>query len=543
MADPKGVYYGPSETGWATVLPEGPNLAGLVTMKQRQEVLAAKREAEAAQQKAAARQKLEKEAMDALANPASTDAFYQPELDEKVKQAIVDVQRMTVEGKSPVEIRTRAALAAQEITSFAKSGTQVWADIKGMMDWNKANGRIINEDALKGYLVQNVLLDKDGKKKIPTDIYQGDGFRNAEDYIYENPAGAAAGAALLDEGAVMRNMLKSELFKNTVTEYSTTQARIQGEFIKTGMQATRTAARPFAEVLPNGEVRILDANQLEESGMLHVMLDYKPFAQLLEGDIENIKKLDSGRTYTQAEEDAMRTEAARQRLQGYGTGGTAVKKIEYESIKSRATGGGGGAGKIKGQEYWEMAVKIGDANSFREALNYLNAGISFLQPEETRNGLAQSKLIAYDMNPKAVRYEFRPAPNRYDAVQYVEYDRKGNVIPSSVKYIDREAFAESEAIKTVYAQSVKKSLRAFGTGATGGIQPEEQLKAEYEKRIRDVGTPGPPEGMGPQTYNQSEAETGGKQKQSGKAEGKPAPTKKEPAKKKLGPGGLNNLGQ
>ena len=476
MAEPKGVYYGSGERGWATVLPAGPDLRGLAAARGRQ---AAAKKADDSLKKQQARDAAVKDAFSALSGPADTHAFYQPILNEKVNESISGLQQMILEERPVADIRAYAAKTAQDITSYRTAGKQVWNNVEAMMTWNKDNGSIFDESKMKEYLVSNVLLDKEGKKFDPVSVFQNGGFNDPESYIYNNPNGNYAGAQLLNAGQVVRNLLQTDAMKAAVSESATRRATKGATTISQMDVGTQATYRPFATISSNGEIKIMDAEKLVESGLLGVVLDYKPFAQLIEGDLE---KAAEGMTPEEREvflsdedaQDSVRANAAIQRLTGYEKGGSKVRKINYQNLRNIGTGRGGSKTAQQTTEFWSKAVSEGNPVQFNDALQYITQHIS------TTNGLegAIAAIEALDSASRIIsdsrilsntgKITFTRDSNDSDIVLINIYNGAATEIKESVP-IKRSEFATSNPILNLYRQALSSLKRPFATTETGKI--------------------------------------------------------------------------
>lgn len=489
MADPKGVYYGPSEKGWATVLPAGPNLAGLAAMKQKQ---AAAKKADDSLKKQQARDKAIKDAYDALSGPAHTDAFYQDGLNAKVNASIRQLTEMVSdENFDPARVRAFAATSAQDILSWKSAGEQVWEDINAMNAWNKENGLIINEGRLNEYITGNVLVDADGKKRDPVSIYQQEGFGNPERFLYENPGGKSAGAALLDASSVIGNLLKQDYLKAAVVESAVQKASASAELITTSGKGSQTSVRPFAEIdVATGSVKIKDPDQLVESGLLSAMLDYRPFAlmvdALVEEDVRKMPKEDAS-VISDDRMTEMMAEKAIELLKGYAAGGTKVKNESYTKLAGRGRAGGGGKDDDQTVDVWVQAIISGDPRQLSSALDYINTLFSSTNENLLNDNL--DALTAGGFFPNNISQQqkntiasIRVSPDKSNPenLNIIYYNIKDRVI--GTKLVTRKEFGSSESIKNRYSVFRKRVGRTYSSSETG----QEPVPTEVQQAVLDT---------------------------------------------------------
>ena len=109
MTDPKGTYYSPQESGFATVLRPGPNFLG---MAQQQQALAARKDQLAMQRQAKLDNEREKQVgkiVADLSKPVPTAFPYQEEVGKKKAALLQEVQDMYLKNADPTRETSHVA--------------------------------------------------------------------------------------------------------------------------------------------------------------------------------------------------------------------------------------------------------------------------------------------------------------------------------------------------------------------------------------------------------------------------------------------------
>jgi hypothetical protein len=371
---------------------------------------------DAAMKKEQQRQAAMNNALGELNKVKQAHLIYQPDFSEKFKEGFNSLVSDFEQGKGATEIYGNAVNITQGLLEYAEGSKQIGAIIDGYDAANKAAGGIYNVSKLKERGI-SVLAGEDGKLLPPSKVNPLD--LEIDEAIYSDPNGA--GAQYLDKGAVVRELLKTDLMKHTITNYNSNELVKDGSPAGTfGIETTkiRSKSRPFVinSVTGGAEVKpeIMKAEDLVESGVLQAALDYRPFAALVEfevsknyapetapddvfipGVVGGTQKVGIPKKsqVSESELNFMRAEAARALLAGQEFGGTEFTESRTRRFQNRPVAGGG---KLSAGEKKEQATKVG-YDRFQQDI--LSGDISRMQQavawENKRLGLSDESRASY----------------------------------------------------------------------------------------------------------------------------------------------------
>ena len=161
--DAKGIYYGPQESGLATVLP--PSRIPAIMGKMGDAAM----RAEAA--KNTRRQRAVSEAFNALTKPFKTYEYYQKYTSDKVNSAVQELSRLSKLGNES-DIRAFTASSVQELTNIKVNADAIGEYFVNMgKTLNKAGvNKVIDIPELQRRMMAKNLIDEEGNKISPAEV-------------------------------------------------------------------------------------------------------------------------------------------------------------------------------------------------------------------------------------------------------------------------------------------------------------------------------------------------------------------------------------
>jgi len=366
-ADAKGIYNSPSEKGWATILPSGPNFMGLAM---QQEQMKARREqlALAAQQKAdAEREKQVAKIVGDLGKPVPTAFPYQEAVTEKKTKLLEEVQKMYFDNADASEIRFKAAAGVQELMAYANSGKQVYEGILSQtkqLDQKKYRIEEINRG------LADKIIGTDGKPLDPSKVDPRD--LSATDLVYESDTPWK----YLNEPVVVKDFLKNDAFKQVAMEVQRNlDSGKLGRFtrVDSGTTISKAAGKIYHIDPVSGKITINDPDTLIENGAFQLMLADRDMAAVVEGHVAELTA-DRSTPLNEEAKDLLRASVLRDLLVNNTPGPQTVERVNSRYMPTYASSGGGiSMGRqaiaeyVAGTDEWVADATSGDINKVKEA--------------------------------------------------------------------------------------------------------------------------------------------------------------------------------
>lgn len=334
MADPKGTYYGPSETGWATVLRPGPNFMGLAMQN---EAIKARREQAALAQKQKAdleRERQVSKIVGDLSKPVPTAFPYQEQVTKMKDELLKEVQEMYFDNKDAASIRFRAATGVQELAAYANSGKQVYEGIltqTKQLDQKKYKIEEIN----KG--LAEKIIGVDGKIIDPSKVDQRDLSATELVYNSEKPW------EYLNENVVVKDFMKNDAFKETAMEIQRNiDAGRIGRFTQFNTQTVGgKAAGKIYDINPvSGEIKINDPETLIKNGAFQLMLADRDMAAVVDGYVAMLTA-DRNAPLDEDQKDILRASVLQDILQNNAPGPQTIDRVRSKYMPTNVSSGSG----------------------------------------------------------------------------------------------------------------------------------------------------------------------------------------------------------
>lgn len=388
MTDPKGTYYSPQESGFATVLRPGPNFLG---MAQQQQALAAKRDQLAMQRQAKIDNEREKQVGKIAADmgkPVPTAFPWQEETNKRLTEGLNKIQKMYLDDKPVSDIRFEAERTVADVISYGAAAKQFFAEANGNV--KKLGKEYKQDEVLK--LVAGKFVGEDG---TPIDARKADWEDiNPEKAIFESPEPWK----FLDENLVVKGFLNNPTFQeNAMSIQKKVDTGELGRFYKVGTTTTSTkAAGKIYSIDPmTGTSQISDADTLIENGVFDMMLGDRKMLAVVD---KYVNELTSDRLVPidEDQKDIMRAGVLADLLEKRTPGPSTIQRINEKYMPKNASSGSGRLPQwmIEQEEdaaymnQWKQDVSSGNPKTVKEALDYLNVqlGIS----EDARTALVEA---------------------------------------------------------------------------------------------------------------------------------------------------------
>jgi len=460
MSDPKGTYYSPQESGFATVLRPGPNLLG---MAQQQQALAAKRDQLAMQRQAKLDDEREKQVgkiVADLSKPVPTAFPYQEEVNKKKAALLQEVQDMFLKNADPSEIRFKTANGVQEMLAYANSGKQVYEGILSQtkqLDQKKYKIDEINKglaDKIIG--PEGAVLDP--SKVDPRDL-------SATELVYSSKRPWD----YLNQNVVVKDFLKNDKFKETLMEVQrNADAGHIGRFTTFDKTTNITkAVGPLYDVNPiSGDVKLNDPETLIENGVYQLAMNDRDMAAVIEGEVQRLTENRLTPLDGKAK-DMLAASVLQDLLVGSTPGPTTIERVTRR-VAPTSVGGGSSSGRqtqseIDGKRVWASSedwwnsLFSDDVTTRADAARFLDE--DKLKPLIPNMGKDET-IMDVGMAPNG-RMTVRTESRAWDA-SASEYKTTGQTYEVDVTQ-------RKEALFNAYAKTAKGSKRYYGTTEAGRI--------------------------------------------------------------------------
>lgn len=456
MAEPKGTYYSPSETGWATVLRPGPNFLG---MAQQQQALAAKREQLAMQQQAKADAEREKQigriAAD-MGNFVPTAFPWQEETNGMLKAGLDKVQKMYLDNKPISEIRFEAERIVADVMSYGAAAKQLFTEANGSV--KKLGKEYKQDEVLK--LVAGKFVGPDGK---PIDARKADWEDiNPEKAVFESPEPWN----YLDENLVVKGFLNNPAFQE---QAMLIQKKLDtgelGRFYKVGTTTTSTnAAGKIYSIDPmTGTSTVSDADALIENGAFDMMLGDRRMLAIVD---KYVNQLTSDRTTPLDEDtkDIMRAGVLADLLEKRAPGPSTIQRINEKYMPKYASSGGmtKSQEEYMGGEKFIKSFKSGNYELLKDAIAFAMSGDSAVEilPPGAVGGDEKLEALSPSKDGKTF------------VASMVKLKSDGSIkMSKGIPELRLQAFNVSEIdeniLRTAHARGAAKNKRAYGTDELG----------------------------------------------------------------------------
>lgn len=459
MTDPKGTYYSPQESGWATVLRPGPNFLG---MAQQQQALAARREQLAMQQQAkmdAERDKQVGKIVADLSKSVPTAFPYQEEVNKKKAELLRQVQDMYLNNTDASEIRFRTANGVQEMLAYANSGRQVY---EGILNQTKQlDQKKYKIDEINKGLVDKIIGPEgsvlDPSKVDPRDL-------SATELVYTSPRPWG----YLNQNVVVKDFLKNDKFKETLMEVQrNADAGRIGRFTTFDKATNITkAVGPLYDVNPiSGEVKLNDPETLIESGVYQLAMNDRDMAAVIEGEVQRLTENRLTPLDGKAK-DMLAASVLQDLLVGSTPGPTTIERVSRRVAPTNVSSGGKttksereAADYAAAEAKWSNDVATGSVPVLTKAVEYISKEIGL--SSEARSGIEEflgqeGDFVDMQVSPDGTIYARMKKGDKF------EY-----------KQVDRERLA-GELGKNIYAETFKSTKRHYGTTEIGTAPTTQQ---------------------------------------------------------------------
>ncbi len=463
MAEPKGTYYSPQESGWATVLRPGPNFLG---MAQQQQALAARREQLAMQQQAKADAERERQVGKIVADLSKSvpTAFpYQEEVNKKKAELLKQVQDMYLNNTDASEIRFKTANGVQEMLAYANSGKQVYEGILSQTKQLDQKKYKVNE--ITGLMVDKI-IGPEGSIIDPSNVDPRD--LSATELVYTSPRPWD----YLNQNVVVKDFLKNDKFKETLMEVQrNSDAGRIGRFTTFDKTTNITkAVGPLYDVNPiSGEVKLNDPETLIENGVYQLAMNDRDMAAVIEGEIQKLTENRLAPIDGKAK-DMLAASVLQDLLVGSTPGPTTIERVNRRvAPTSTGTGGKTTQSEKESQTYaaqeakWSSDVMNGDVPTLTKAVEYISKEIGLSQ--EARSGIEEF------LGQEGDFVDMQVSP---DGTIYARMNNNGRF---EYKQVNRERLA-GELGKNIYAETYKSTKRHYGTTESGGTTPNQSTKVK-----------------------------------------------------------------
>lgn len=280
MADPKGIYNSPSERGLATVLPASPNIAGMMASFDKNDIAKSKLAYMARAKAEADRKSVVDKVYSDLSKPVVTDQLWQAQLDGMKSGYLSGIEKMS---DDPSKMRMASMEAVQDMASYSKAAKDVAKRI-GDLNKSKKIGKyeVFNTDAIRKDMA-GTFVGEDGKMVDPRQV-DLDGY-TLDEWVY----GKSGGGKYINEGEAIKAFVNSDAFKNSILELDEMGKPVGMGNSRVGVKTTKTtmSQSPFVRTNPvTGEVSVIDPKGLIDSGLIQVAMNDKPFARLVQDDVD-----------------------------------------------------------------------------------------------------------------------------------------------------------------------------------------------------------------------------------------------------------------
>lgn len=461
--EPKGTYYSPQESGFATVLRPGPNFLG---MAQQHQALAAKRDQLAMQRQAkmdAEREKQVGKIVADLSKPVPTAFPYQEEVNKKKAALLWEVQDMFLSSTDASEIRFKTANGVQEMLSYANSGKQVYEGI--LSQTKQLDQRKYKIDEINKGLV-NKIIGPEGSVLDPSKVDPRDLSATELVYNSERPWD------YLNQNVVVKDFLKNDKFKETLMEVQrNADAGHIGRFTTFDKTTNITkAVGPLYDVNPiSGEVKLNDPETLIENGVYQLAMNDRDMAAVIEGEVQRLTENRLTPLDGKAK-DMLAASVLQDLLVGSTPGPTTIERVTRR-VAPTYTGTGGSAARqtqterdsqriwASSEDWWnslfspDVSVRAGAARFLDE--DKLKPIIPGLGKDET--------IMDIGMRPGGVM-TVRTESKAWDA-EAGEHRVTGHTYEVDVD-------ARKEALLNAYSKTSKLSKRYYGTDEAGNKQQQ-----------------------------------------------------------------------
>lgn len=470
MADPKGTYYGPSETGLATVLRPGPNFIGLAQQheanKQRRELLVQQQR----QKEEAERERQINRLVGDLSKPTPTAFPYQEEVNKSKSALLAEVEKMYYDGADAAEIRFKVSTGVQKLMGYANAGSQVYKEILSQTKQLDQKKYKIPE-ITRG--LASKIVGEDGSITDPQTVDMRD--VNAAGFVYENERPWD----YLNKNVVIKDFLKNDKFKETVSEIQQNlDAGKIGRFTtfneKTRINKGISALYDINAV--SGEMKVLDPETLIQNGVFMLAMDDRDMAAVIEGEVAELTK-DRMVPLEGKSRDLLRASVLQDLLVNATPGPQTIERISQKVAPTYTSSGGMTQGEKNDASYttgvnqWKSHVTSPDPSLVKQSLDFLNIqlGIS----EDARTALTEAVGAEADWEFKEVEVvtpeqaaQMPPYMSKGPGIYAVFKDRN----KTEYKKLDPDLLA-GEFGSQVYSTAFKRTGRNYLEGLPGVSQP------------------------------------------------------------------------
>lgn len=460
MADPKGTYFSPSETGWATVLRPGNNLFGL---GQQQQALAARREQFAAQRQAkmdADRERQINSIASDLSKPVPTAFPYQEEVNKRKSALLKEVQDMYLKNDDAATIRFRAANGVQELLAYANSGKQVYEGI--LSQTKQLDQKKYKIDEINKGLVDKI-IGPEGSVLDPSKVDQRD--LSATELVYSSKTPWS----YLNQNVVIRDFLKNDTFKETLMEIQrNADAGRIGRF--TTFDKTTNIVKAVGSLYDinpiSGDVKLNDPETLIENGVYQLAMNDRDMAAVIEGEVQRLTEnrltpLDS------KSKDMLSASVLQDLLVGSTPGPTTIERVTrkvsptYTGSPGRQTQSETDARRTwaSSEDWWsslfseDVGIRAGAARYLDE--DKLKPLIPSMGKDETIMDIGMAPDGVMTVSTESKTWDSAESAYKVDSHTY------------KVDVKDRK-----EALLNAYSKTAKTSKRYYGTTEAGTKQSQ-----------------------------------------------------------------------
>jgi hypothetical protein len=456
MAEPKGTYYSPQESGFATVLRPGPNFLG---MAQQQQALAARKDQLAMQQKQKLDNEREKQVGKIAADmgkPVPTAFPWQEETNKRLTEGLNKIQKMYLDDKPVSDIRFEAERTVADVISYGAAAKQFFAEANGNV--KKLGKEYKQDEVLK--LVAGKFVGEDG---TPIDARKADWEDiNPEKAIFESPEPWK----FLDENLVVKGFLNNPTFQeNAMSIQKKVDTGELGRFYKVGTTTTSTkAAGKIYSIDPmTGTSQISDADTLIENGVFDMMLGDRKMLAVVD---KYVNELTSDRLVPidEDQKDIMRAGVLADLLEKRTPGPSTVQRINEKYMPKYVSSGGPTKSQEEymGGEKFIKSFKSGDYGLLKDAIAFAMSGDSAIEilPPGAVGG--DEKLEA--LSPSKDGESF--------VASIVKLNSDGSIkMSKGIPELRLKTFNVSEIdeniLRTAHARGAAKNKRAYGTDELG----------------------------------------------------------------------------
>ncbi len=457
MTDPKGTYYSPQESGFATVLRPGPNFLG---MAQQQQALAARKDQLAMQRQAKLDNEREKQVgkiVADLSKPVPTAFPYQEEVGKKKAALLQEVQDMYLKNADPSEIRFKTANGVQEMLAYANSGKQVYEGI--LSQTKQLDQKKYKIDEINKGLVDKIIGPEgavlDPSKVDPRDL-------SATELVYTSKRPWD----YLNQNVVVKDFLKNDKFKETLMEVQrNADAGRIGRFTTFDKTTNITkAVGPLYDVNPiSGEVKLNDPETLIENGVYQLAMNDRDMAAVVEGEVQRLTENRLTPLDGKAK-DMLAASVLQDLLVGSTPGPTTIERVTRRVAPTNVSSGGATKSQEEymGGEKFIKSFKSGDYGLLKDAIAFAMSGDSAIEilPPGAVGG--DEKLEA--LSPSKDGESF--------VASIVKLNSDGSIkMSKGIPELRLKTFNVSEIdeniLRTAHARGAAKNKRAYGTDELG----------------------------------------------------------------------------